>query len=159
MSATLGSTVLDKAEESFREKVLRKAGESIEMKEKFFMKYAGQIEALSREMAARFRPNLDRVVERYGVPGRIIAGIWGIESNFGGFSGTRPTVPALATLAWDPRRSALFRRELFDALEILNRGDIDARNPTCKSRRPTGINTPVKINYIRARRQRSGEFF
>ncbi len=37
----------------------------------------------------------------------------------------RPTVAALATLAWDPRRSALFRRELFDALEILNRGDID----------------------------------
>jgi membrane-bound lytic murein transglycosylase B len=34
-------------------------------------------------------------------------------------------VAALATLAWDPRRSTLFRRELFSALEILNRGDID----------------------------------
>jgi membrane-bound lytic murein transglycosylase B len=37
----------------------------------------------------------------------------------------RPTVPALATLAWDPRRSALFRRELFSALEILDQGHID----------------------------------
>ena len=32
------------------------------------------------------------VGERYGVPPRIIAGIWGMESNFGRFSGMRPTV-------------------------------------------------------------------
>ena len=37
----------------------------------------------------------------------------------------RPTITALATLAWDPRRSTFFRGELFDALQILNRGDID----------------------------------
>jgi membrane-bound lytic murein transglycosylase B len=78
-----------------------------------------------REMAERFAPALDRVAEQFGVPRRIIAGIWGIESNFGGFSGVRPTVPALATLAWDPRRAAFFRGELFNALEILNRGDIE----------------------------------
>src|SRR6202007_1743627 len=43
----------------------------------------------------------------------------------GRFSGVRPAVPALATLAWDPRRAAFFRGELFNALEIVNRGDID----------------------------------
>ncbi len=42
------------SEESFRDKVLRKSGESIAMNEKFFAAYAEQIEALSREMAARF---------------------------------------------------------------------------------------------------------
>jgi membrane-bound lytic murein transglycosylase B len=73
----------------------------------------------------RFRPMLERVSAEYGVPVRIITGIWGIESNFGGFSGVRPTVSALATLAWDPRRASFFRAELFNALEILNRGDID----------------------------------
>ncbi len=56
---------------------------------------------------------------------RIIAAVWGLETNFGRFSGIRPTVAALATLAWDPRRATFFRNELFDALEILNRGDID----------------------------------
>ena len=60
-------------------------------------------------------------------PSRIIVAIWGIESNFGRFSGVRPDHAALATLAWDPRRAAFFRGELFDALEILNRGDIDCR--------------------------------
>ena len=57
-------------------------------------------------------------------PGIIVA-IWGLESNFGRFSGMRPTIAALATLAWDPRRSTFFRDELLSALEILNRGDID----------------------------------
>lgn len=78
-----------------------------------------------REMQARHHALLAQVSARYGVPPRIIMGIWGLESNFGRFSGVRPTVPALATLAWDPRRPAFFRRELFSALEILNHGDID----------------------------------
>jgi D-sedoheptulose 7-phosphate isomerase len=45
----------DKSNESFRDKILRKCGESVEMKEKFFSKYAEEIEALSREMAQRFQ--------------------------------------------------------------------------------------------------------
>jgi membrane-bound lytic murein transglycosylase B len=77
-----------------------------------------------REMFASHRELLEAVGKHYGVPSRIIASIWGVESNFGQFSGVRPTVAALATLAWDPRRSTFFRGELFDALEILNRGDI-----------------------------------
>jgi membrane-bound lytic murein transglycosylase B len=78
-----------------------------------------------RDAYGRYRPLLQQVSENYGVPARIIVGIWGIESNFGGFSGVRPTIGALTTLAWDPRRADFFRAELFDALEILNRGDIE----------------------------------
>jgi membrane-bound lytic murein transglycosylase B len=78
-----------------------------------------------REAFARYRELLDEIGEKYGVPPQMITAIWGIESNYGRFSGVRPTVAALATLAWDPRRAAFFRGELFDALEILNRGDID----------------------------------
>jgi membrane-bound lytic murein transglycosylase B len=78
-----------------------------------------------REKFAEQRELLDAVAKRYGVPAQTVAGVWGMETNFGSFSGIRPTVAALATLAWDPRRSAFFRGELFDALEILNRGDIE----------------------------------
>ncbi len=45
---------IDKSAENFRDKILRKCGESVEMKEKFFAKYAAEIETLSREMAERF---------------------------------------------------------------------------------------------------------
>ena len=78
-----------------------------------------------REMAERHHDLLEEISATYGVPVPVIVSIWGFESNFGRFSGVRPTIAALATLAWDPRRSALFRRELLDGLEILNRGDID----------------------------------
>jgi D-sedoheptulose 7-phosphate isomerase len=54
MNAT-DSSALDRTNESFHAKVLRKCGESVEMKEKFFTKYADALEAMSREMAARFQ--------------------------------------------------------------------------------------------------------
>jgi membrane-bound lytic murein transglycosylase B len=93
-------------------------------------KYIGRILTTKRILSGREafdaqRELLAQVSERYGVPAPIIVAIWGMESNFGRFSGVRPTVPALATLAWDPRRATFFRGELFDALEILNRGDIE----------------------------------
>jgi len=78
-----------------------------------------------REAYARQRTLLESIGKAYGVAPSIIAAIWGVESNYGRFSGIRPTVASLATLAWDPRRSSFFRGELFDALEILNLGDID----------------------------------
>ena len=48
-------TAVDKLNESFREKILRKCGESMEMKERFFSKYAEPLEAMSRELAVRFQ--------------------------------------------------------------------------------------------------------
>jgi membrane-bound lytic murein transglycosylase B len=86
----------------------------------------GKVVKAGREGLARYHDVLDQISDRYGVPAGIIVAIWGIESNFGRFSGIRPTIAALATLAWDPRRSAFFRGELFSALEILNHGDIEA---------------------------------
>ena len=79
-------------------------------------------------MAARHADLLKRIDERYAVPPQVIMAVWGIESNFGRFTGVRPIVGALATLAWDPRRSTLFRSELFSALEILDRGYIELPN-------------------------------
>ena len=59
------------------------------------------------------------------MPKSILVSVWGLESNFGRFGGVRPTVPVLATLAYDGRRGELFRGELLNALRILDRGDID----------------------------------
>jgi membrane-bound lytic murein transglycosylase B len=80
---------------------------------------------MARQMYQRHRALLGRVSERYGVDPRVLVSVWGLESNFGRFAGVRPTIPTLVTLAYDPRRAALFRRELFAALEILDRGDIE----------------------------------
>ena len=76
-------------------------------------------------MHAKHATLLKQVSHKYGVPSGIVIAIWGLESNFGRFSGVRPTIATLATLAYDPRRSTLFRRELFDALRILDKGDVE----------------------------------
>jgi membrane-bound lytic murein transglycosylase B len=79
----------------------------------------------AQQMHDRHRALLDAVGKKYGVRPRILTAVWGLESNFGRFAGVRPTIPALATLAYDPRRAVFFRNELFSALEIVNRGDIE----------------------------------
>ena len=79
----------------------------------------------AQAMYARHGELLERVGEQFGVNPRIVVAVWGLESNFGRFAGVRPTIPALITLAYDPRRGAMFRNELFSALDILNRGDIE----------------------------------
>jgi membrane-bound lytic murein transglycosylase B len=78
-----------------------------------------------RQMLLRHRTLLNRVSNTYGVPASVIVAVWGLESNFGRLTGDEPTVAALASLAWDSRRADFFRKELFNALNILNRGDIE----------------------------------
>ena len=80
---------------------------------------------LAREHARRQQGLLARIERAHKVPSSILVAVWGLESNFGRFAGVRPTVPALATLAYDGRRAALFRGELLNALRILDRGDIE----------------------------------
>ena len=67
---------------------------------------------------------LSQVTEMYGVPGRFIVALWGIETNFGSYTGGFSVIAALATLAHDGRRSAYFRKELLAALQILDAGHI-----------------------------------
>jgi membrane-bound lytic murein transglycosylase B len=64
------------------------------------------------------------VENRYGVSAGVIAGIWGLESSFGTKTGDFRVVEALATLAWEGRRTSFFRSELIAALKILDAGDV-----------------------------------
>jgi lytic murein transglycosylase len=67
---------------------------------------------------------LGRIEQSYGVPGEILVAIWGLETDFGANIGKFPTLRSLATLAYDCRRSDLFKAELMDALRIVERGDL-----------------------------------
>ena len=62
---------------------------------------------------------------RFGVDRYTIAGVWGVESNFGGDIGGRPLVQSLATLSCHGRRQAYFRGEFFATLKIIENGDIE----------------------------------
>ncbi|MEK9944478.1 MAG: lytic murein transglycosylase [Alphaproteobacteria bacterium] len=77
-----------------------------------------------RQMLAQHRALLEKVGNEIGVQPRFIVALWGIETDFGRLTGGFNVVNALATLAFDGRRSAYFRKELFDALQILDEGHI-----------------------------------
>jgi lytic murein transglycosylase len=71
-----------------------------------------------RQRAALFQ----RIEQRFGVPGEIIAAIWAMETDFGAVMGNMPVVRSVATLAYDCRRTERFKGELFAALRVIDRG-------------------------------------
>lgn len=71
------------------------------------------------------RELLERVGAEYGVQPRFIVALWGIETNYGGYTGNFRVVSALATLAWEGRREEFFTRQLMQALEIIDAGHIE----------------------------------
>jgi len=73
---------------------------------------------------------LDRIEAQYGVPKEVVVAVWGLESAYGTFRGSEPTISALATLAFDGRRARFFESELVNALTILQNGDIAPQNMT-----------------------------
>jgi membrane-bound lytic murein transglycosylase B len=77
------------------------------------------------EKQKEHRQLLSAIAKKYGVPASVIVSIWGMESNFGRFTGTRPIVQAVATLAWEGRRRAFFTTEFINALQILDKGFIE----------------------------------
>ncbi len=77
-----------------------------------------------RKKLSENRQMLDKVAIKYGVPPRFIVALWGIETNFGSYTGGFSVISALATLAYDGRRSAYFKKELLTALKILDEGHI-----------------------------------
>lgn len=81
-----------------------------------------------KRLLAEHRTLLRAIEAKHGVQGRFLVAFWGLETNFGQFLGGFPVIDALVTLAYDDRRSAFFRAELFDALGILDAGHISRPN-------------------------------
>ena len=82
----------------------------------------------AREHLAENRAVLNEVGRRYGVQPRFIVALWGIETTFGQVSGKFPVIASLATLAYDGRRSAFFRKELINALRIVDQDNVDPKD-------------------------------
>jgi len=89
-----------------------------------------QVVSQGRELARQHSAVLASVEAAYEVQRRVVVAIWGIETRYGRVTGNTPVFRALATLAWEPRRAAFFRGELFDALTMVARGDIDTATMT-----------------------------
>jgi len=78
--------------------------------------------ALKQSNAALFAS----IEQRYGVPPGPLIAIWGMETGFGREHGNQNFLSAVATLAYDCRRSAYFTDQLNAALTLIDRGVISA---------------------------------
>jgi len=77
-----------------------------------------------RARLAEHRAELAKAETETGVPARVIVAIWGLETNYGGNTGSFSIIQALATQAWKGRRAKWARGELMNALRIVDRGDV-----------------------------------
>ena len=76
--------------------------------------------ALIKANAATFA----RIEQQFGVPAPVIVSFWALESDFGANMGNYHSLSAIASLAYDCRRSDKFRAQLLDALRLIERGDL-----------------------------------
>jgi membrane-bound lytic murein transglycosylase B len=73
---------------------------------------------------------LNKISDFYGVQPRFIVALWGIETDFGRLTGGFSVISALSTLAFEGRRHEYFKRELLNALTIINDGHISMNKMT-----------------------------
>jgi lytic murein transglycosylase len=78
-----------------------------------------------QKMAAEWSKTLTAVERFYGVPRSVVLGVWGMETNFGSFTGSIYAIRALATLAYTGYRGEFFKEELLTALQILEKEHVD----------------------------------
>lgn len=78
----------------------------------------------AKSMLNKHASLFERVEGQFGVPKEVVVAIWGLETDFGAVSSNNSVLSAVATLAYDCRRSDFFRGQLVDALRIIDRGDL-----------------------------------
>jgi len=82
----------------------------------------------ARVLYKEHKEMLTRIGNDYGVQPRFIVALWGLETNFGKFTGGYNVVSALSTLAYEGRREVFFKKQLWAALTILDEAHIKVEN-------------------------------
>ncbi|WP_417831505.1 lytic murein transglycosylase [Terasakiella sp.] len=77
-----------------------------------------------RDLLKKHAALFQKVHDKYGVQPRFLVAFWGLETNFGDYTGVFPLIQSLTTLAHDERRSEFFTKQLMSALQVMDRGDI-----------------------------------
>lgn len=122
------ATVLDRAR--FIRRVIELDQKQPEFTRSFSDYYKARVTdarvAQGRTLLTRHWALLQRVQRQTGVPAHYLVAFWGLETNFGSYTGKMSVPDSLTTLACDPRRKGYFTGELLAALSIIDAGDITA---------------------------------
>jgi lytic murein transglycosylase len=96
----------------------------VEMSDKMILG-AGRLRSGAAQIK-KYQALFEREEKEFGVPAAVITAFWALESDFGAGQGKDQSIKSLTTLAYDCRRSDMFRANLLDALRLIQRGDLRA---------------------------------
>src|ERR1700685_1816404 len=81
-----------------------------------------------QRLMAKYRPALNGIEARFGVPATMVLAIWGRETDYGRYTLPYDAVRALATQAYVGRRKDQYRNEFVLALKILGDGVVTRKD-------------------------------
>src|SRR5215467_300074 len=81
-----------------------------------------RLAANGAKLREQYRAALDRIEQRFGVPGAVVLAIWGRESDFSTHSSGQNAIQVLATQAYVGKRKDMFRQEFLLALKMMEDG-------------------------------------
>jgi len=74
------------------------------------------------KLRQQYRAVLDRIEQRFGVPGAVVLAIWGRESDFSPRNSGQNAIQVLATQAYVGKRKDMFRQEFLLGLKMIEDG-------------------------------------
>jgi lytic murein transglycosylase len=92
-----------------------------------------------QRLLAQYRPALNAIETRFGVPATIVLAIWGRETDYGRYKLPYDLVRVLATQAYVGRRKDQYRTEFILALKILSDGVVKRQDMRASWAGATGL--------------------
>lgn len=127
----------------------KRAGRANSNFQKFYAKKTAGLRPRVRKRLTRYRRLFNGLEKRFGVQREVLATIWGLETNFGGYTGNLDAINSLATLSHDCRRGKFFRTHLLAALKIIDRGWISRANMKGAGHGELGQTQFMAANYLK----------
>jgi lytic murein transglycosylase len=99
------------------------------------------------KLLQQYRPSLDEIEKRFGVPATVVLAIWGRETDFGRYTLPYDEVRVLATQAYVGRRKDTYRNEFILALRILGEGAVGRKDMRASWAGATGLTQFLPSEY------------
>jgi lytic murein transglycosylase len=105
------------------------------VKEASIARLAGE----GQRLLQKYRPSLDAIEQRFGVPPTVVLAIWGRETDYGRYTLPYDLLRVLATQAYVGRRKDQYRTEFILALKILGEGKVTRKDMRSSWAGATGL--------------------
>jgi lytic murein transglycosylase len=106
-----------------------------------------RLAAEGQRLMQQYRPALNAIEARFGVPASVVLAIWGRETDFGRYTLPYDALRVLATQAYVGRRKDQYRNEFILALKILGQGVVTRKDMRSSWAGATGLTQFLPSEY------------